>query len=264
MNPPKYSKGVFLNIISKDKNGWKKQADFINSLPNVNHVEIWIEENLKPAEIKFLKSLLKGYKILIHCPFVHLSLISPHPEIREITLKLYLGTLKIAEALKAELVTFHAGSKMEFIPGKTAATPLIQNLKKIKNHSRGRINFTIENLPPKTGPYNHFPESLKDLAYLKKLLPWLNFTLDIGHAFQSGENLDEISRFLKKHKNSILDIHLHDATLKGRAHLALGEGDLDINAFFKLLNEIGYSGYVSLETLTRNDTRKSWKKIYKK
>jgi sugar phosphate isomerase/epimerase len=153
---------------------------------------------------------------------------------------------------------------MEFITGGTAAKPLIQNLKKIKNHYKGKVNFTIENLPPKTGPYNHFPQPLKDLAYLKKLLSWLNFTLDIGHAFQSGENLNEISKFLKKYKDSVLDIHLHDATLKGKAHLALGKGELDVNAFFKLLNKIGYAGYISLETLTKEDTRKSWKKIYKK
>jgi len=263
-SPRKYSKGVFLNIVSKDKNDWKRQIDFINYLPNVNHVEVWIEENLKLSEIKFLKSLLKNYEILIHGPFVHLSLISPHQEIREITIKRYLQTLKVAEILKAKLVTFHAGTKIKFASKKIVVKQLVQNLRKLKKHYKGKVVYTIENLPPQSGGVrDHYPGSLKELSQLKRLLPWLNFTLDVGHAFQSGENLDKISKFIKKYKDSILDIHLHDATLKGDAHLALGKGDLDFNKFFQILNKIGYTGHISLETISNEDTKKSWEKIYK-
>ncbi len=98
---------------------------------------------------------------------------------------------------------------------------------------------------------------------MKKRLPWLNFTLDMGHAFQNGERLNEISKFLRKYKNSILDVHLHDAVLKGGAHLALGKGDLDIKAFFNLLNKIDYNRYITLETIGEDDTKKSWGKILK-
>ncbi len=260
----KYSKGVFLNIVSKDKNNWKRQIDFINSLLNVNHVEVWIEENLTVSELKFLKSLLKNYEILIHGPFVHLSLISPHREIREITIKLYLRTLKIAEVLGAKLVTFHCGTKTKFTSKETSAKLLVQNFKKVRKYYKRKLTFTIENLPmEKRGVQIHYPSSLKDLAYLKNLLPRLNFTLDVGHAFQGGEGLNEISKFLKKYKNSILDIHLHDATLKGKAHLALGKGDLNFNKFFQILNKVGYTGYISLETISNEDTKKSWGKISK-
>ena len=259
-----YSKGVFLNVVSRDRKNWKEQAGFINSLPNVDHVEIWIEENLNRSEIKFLKSLLKNYSIIIHGPFVHLSLISPHQEIREITIKRYLQILKVAEALKAKLVTLHAGTKLKFLPQKQTIKILIPNLRKIKRNYKGRVAFTIENLPPRSGGVrNHYPGSLKDLMYLKKLLPWINFTVDVGHAFQSGENLDRISKFIKTYKDSILDIHLHDATLNKQAHLALGKGELNINKFFQLLKEINYSKYISLETITKEDTYKSWKKITK-
>ena len=90
----------------------------------------------------------------------------------------------------------------------------------------------------------------------------MNFTLDIGHVFKEGKNLKSISDFLKKYKNSILDIHLHDAILKGEDHLALGKGDLDFNKFFQILNKIGYIGYISLETISNEDIKKSWGKIY--
>jgi len=259
-----YSKGVFLYTAPKDKKCWKEQINFINSLPNVNHVEVWIEESLNRSEINFLKSLLKNYNVLIHGPFVHLSLISPHQEVREITIKRYLQTLKVAKILGAKLVTLHAGTKIKFLSQKQAIKILIPSLRKLRKNYKGKIPFTIENLPPESGGVrDHYPASLKDLSYLKKLLPWLNFTVDIGHAFQSRENLDKISNFLRKYKNSVLDIHLHDATLNREAHLALGKGELNLDKFFRLLKEINYNNYVSLETVTKEDTYNSWKKIIK-
>ncbi len=260
----KYNKGVFLNIVSRDRKNWKKQMDFINSLPDVNHVEIWIEEELNRSEIKYLKSLLSNYNVLIHGPFVHLSLISPHKKIREITIKQYLQTLKTAEVLGAKLVTLHVGTKIKFLQQKQAIEILIPNLRKLKRDYKGKVAFTIENLPPRSGGVrDHYPGSLKDLMYLKKLFPWINFTVDIGHAFQSGEDQNKISKFIERFKNSILDIHLHDATFKKDAHLALGKGDLNIDKFFKLLRKINYNSYISLETVTKEDTYKSWRKIYK-
>ena len=263
MHQKNYSKGVFLYLPRYRKN-LKEEINFINSLPDVDHVEVWIEENLSPLELKNLKSYLKRYKILIHAPWVDLSLISPHPEIRKITVKLYLQTLKMADVLKAKLVTFHCGGSTIYESKETIMETLIQNLKKIKNLYKGKITFTIENVPaiPK-GPQISYPGFPKDLIYLKKKMPWLNFTLDIGHVFQEGKDLKSIFDFLKKYKNSILDIHLHDAILKGEAHLALGKGDLDFNKFFQTLDSVGYTGYVSLETISREDTEKSWGKIYK-
>ncbi len=164
-----YSKGVFLNIISKDKKDWKKQIDFINSLTKVNHIEIWLEENLTVAELKFLKSALKKYEIIIHAPFVHLSLISPHQEIRDITLNLYLKTLKIAENLGAKCVTFHCGTTTKFSSKKVAVELLIKNFGEIKKNYKGKITFAIENLPAEErGVQIHYPTFLKDLVLFEE------------------------------------------------------------------------------------------------
>ncbi len=260
MKNKKYSKGVFLSLPRYEKN-LKEEIKFINSLPGINHVEVWIEENLNSSELKILKSSLKEYKILIHAPWVHLSLISPHPEIREITVKLYLQTLKIADSLKAKLVTFHCGGKTVFESTRETEKIFIQNFKKIRNNYKGKVPFTIENVPALLrGPQLSYP-GFSDLIALKKKLPWLKLTLDTGHAFQEGRNLNSIAEFLERYKNSVLDIHLHDAILKGEAHLALGKGSLDFNKFFRILDKVGYAGYISLETISREDTRKSWQKI---
>lgn len=256
-----YSKGVFLHAIVRDRENWKRQAGFIHSLPNVNHVEVVIEENLSMSELNFIKSLIKKYKIIVHAPFIDMTLISIHPEIRRATLKIYFRAFQVAKHLNANLITFHGGKKLVFMDKKVAVGLLTQNLKKIKYHCPKGPLFTIENLPPPGGLFDNFFSSFEDLSYLKKHIPWLNFTLDIGHAFRSGEDLDEISKFLKKYKDSILDIHLHDATLKRRDHLALGQGDLNLSKFLKILQEINYKNYLSLETVTRKDTGLSWRKL---
>ena len=263
MQTKKYKKGIFL-YLPKDKGNLKEQVNFINSLKDVNHLEVWIEEDLSPLELKILKSSLKKYEIIIHAPWVDLSLISPHPEVRETTVKLYLRTLKVADTLKAQLVTFHCGGSTVYESKEIIMETLIRNLKKIKSLYKGKVAFAIENVPAvQRGPQISYPGFPKDLIYLKKRIPWLNFTLDIGHVFQEGKNLKSISDFLKKYKNSILDIHLHDAVLKGKDHLVLGKGDLDINKFFHTLNKFSYTGYISLEVISNEDIQKSWEKIYK-
>jgi sugar phosphate isomerase/epimerase len=263
MRTEKYKKGIFLYLL-KDKGRLKEQINFINSLKDINHVEVSIEENLTQSELKILKSYLKKYEIIIHAPWIDLNLASPHPEIREITVRLYLKTLRVADILKAKLVTFHCGGSTIYESKETTLETVIRNLKKIKSLYKGRATFTVENVSavPK-GPQISYPGFPKDLIYLKKRIPWLNFTLDIGHVFKGGKNLRSISNFLKKYKNSILDIHLHDAILKGEDHLALGKGNLDFNKFFQILNKIDYTGYISLETISNEDTKKSWEKIYK-
>lgn len=263
MQIKKYKKGIFLYLL-KDKGNLKKQINFINSLKNVNHLEVSIEEDLSQSELKILKSYLKKYEIIIHAPWIDLNLASPHQEIREITVKLYLKTLRVADTLKAQLVTFHCGGSTIYESKEITLEAVIRNLKKIKNAYKGKVAFTVENVSAvPRGPQISYPGFPEDLIYLKKRVPWLNFTLDIGHVFKGGKNLRSISDFLKKYKNSILDIHLHDAILKGKDHLALGKGNLDINKFFHILNKFNYTGYISLEVISNEDIQKSWEKIYK-
>ena len=252
-----YSKGVFFRTSPKNRKYWKEQAEFINSLANIEHVEIWIEESLNLSEIKFIKSLLK-YNIIIHAPFIELNLISCHPEIRETALKLHLETIKTAEKMNAKIITLHSGSKTKFQTKKEAVKLLSQGFKKIK----GNIPLAVENLAPyNKGVFDDFLKKLKDFSYLKKIIPGIFFTLDIGHAFQNREDLNKIIKFLKKYRDSVLDIHIHDATLKGQAHMAFGKGDLDLMKFLKCLREISYNNFLTLETVSKRDTKSSWQKL---
>src|SRR3972149_9550294 len=101
-----YSLGVFFNIFGKDKKDWEKQVNFINSLDGVEHVEVLLEDtSLNNKQIRILKELLQNYRIIIHAPFMDLTLLSPHQEIVKTTISIFKKAIKIGKALNAETMT---------------------------------------------------------------------------------------------------------------------------------------------------------------
>ncbi len=257
-----YSKGVFLRIKNNNVKEWGKSIKFIKSLNNLEHLEIWLEYiPREKKELNFLMSALKGYKILLHAPFVHLNLVSHHPEINKTTIKINLQIIKIAKKMMAKGITFHGGSRFLFLPEKFSRDLFIKNLKYIMNSSDNSTPFAIENLPLTEKKIQvNYPCSLKEMIVLKRKIPNLKFTLDIGHCLQNGENFFE---FLRIFKDSILDIHLHDGIRNDSAHLALGKGELNLNKFFSLLKNISYKGYLTLEVLSESDIKKAWQILSK-
>ena len=227
----------------------------------MNHIEVLPEKELTLKELKFLKSELKNYEIIIHAPFRDLNLVSFHSEIQKATNELYLRTIKYAKILGTKLITIHGGKRSKFIAKKDTIKMAVQNLKKIKSKLPGKVALAIENPPPINNLEYHFPNLFEDWPCLKNSLPWLGLTFDVGHAIQTVEKQDRMAKILKENKNSIFNIHLHDATLE-KDHLVLGKGNLDLPKFLKILNKIHYKNYLSLETIPFEDTKSSWKKLF--
>lgn len=258
-----YSKGVLFNLLTENIKEWEKTLRFIKSLPNVRHLEILIEYlPEKDKELKMLASLTKNYKIILHAPFLYFSLTSHISEINKLTKKFYLRILEIADFLKAEVVTFHGGSYPFFLSEEWALNSLAKNLRSIKNFYKGKSIFTIENPPSsQTQVRISCPSSLKKMIELKKLIPDIKFTLDVGHAIRNNE---DFMQFLKTYKDSIMDIHLHDAIPGREDHLALRKGKLNLLSLLKLLDHLGYNKYLTLETVrSQRDIKISWQILNK-
>jgi sugar phosphate isomerase/epimerase len=79
--------------------------------------------------------------------------------------------------------------------------------------------------------------------------------LDVGHCTQNGEQYDD---FVRHYADVVANIHLHDAKRGGKGHLALGAGELDLGGFLRGLKSSQYRGFLTLETLTEDDTSRSW------
>jgi len=255
-----YKLGTFIKMTHSGC-AYEDQIRFVKTLAGLKSVEIWMEKlDLQENEIIGAKTLLDGIDILIHAPFVNISLISCHDEINTESIKIQKNLLKIAKKISAKSITLHAGSYPNFFTTDEVREIAIKNIKILLRESS---IFTLENISVGKKVNISYPTELSELAFLKKKIPELTFTIDIGHAIKNGNSKDEIEDFFMLYKDSILDIHLHDAVNGGRDHTALGTGSLDIDWFFNLLYRCKYSNYINLEMLNNKDVEDSWKLLSK-
>lgn len=77
--------------------------------------------------------------------------------------------------------------------------------------------------------------------------PYLGVNLDIGHACVAGEDFREI---IPRFGPNILNIHIED--IKGRKHFHLipGMGDIDFDFLLKILKDIDYGNFLTVELYT--------------
>ena len=99
--------------------------------------------------------------------------------------------------------------------------------------------------------------------------PQLQFTFDVGHAIKAevghsglkknaGGWLEYLRRWIERCGTKILVAHVHDCafTVGGvQDHLALGNGELDLETVFNLLKSTSCS-YMLIETFWKNSKRK--------
>lgn len=125
------------------------------------------------------------------------------------------------------------------------------------------VGLMIENLP---GDFN----DARQLGELLDAIPELGLHLDIGHAnLMVPRNTTE--EILKAHGSRLRHVHLHD-NKGGHAdlHLALGAGNLDLQAAIRALKECRFDGTITLEVFTpdrhylsysRDVLRRLWNEI---
>jgi len=92
-------------------------------------------------------------------------------------------------------------------------------------------------------------ENCRELAALMAELddPFLGANLDLGHSRVSGEDLETVLQTLK---NKIFHIHVEDIAGRKHYHLIPGEGDMDFDRCFRLLERHGYDGFITVELYT--------------
>jgi sugar phosphate isomerase/epimerase len=74
--------------------------------------------------------------------------------------------------------------------------------------------------------------------------PYLKTCVDIGHVFVEGRNVPDT---IHKLKNYVGNFHVDDMALFKHYHLAVGRGEIDWQACFKAIKDIGYTDSVGLE-----------------
>ncbi len=251
----KYSRGAFLHIVEPSPEKWQRAFLRVMDLPQLDHVEVWLEYFPSRSERVLLRDLLRGAQIIVHGPFIHLSLATNIESIGDASLKRCAESIDVASDLGAKVVTFHAGTYAVSESHEAAMERLARRFSKFL--SRGSPLVTLENMPVRDGTTKECLGRLEDLERLQTVIPEVRFTFDVGHSIQNG---DDYESFLKRNISRIEDIHLHDARPGGRGHLRLGAGMLDLPGFVTILSKLGFDKYVSLETISIEDTEESWAK----
>jgi sugar phosphate isomerase/epimerase len=252
-----FKQGAFVNVLTANVQHWRDAFKKIEHFPSLDHVELWLEHIPKDNELREFREIFRGTHLIIHGPFIHTSLVSHLPEVVTLTERRFEEAIEFADKVDAPLVTFHAGSYPLFEPRGDVLDKLATRFERFSALKRPLA--ALENMPLKShGTVREPIGHLTDYDDLLNLLPKVRFTLDIGHCLQ---NEDDFIPFIKKHSSRIENIHLHDGIPRGRGHLRLGAGILNLNPLLDVLASVNYQRHVSLETISLDDTTSSWRTL---
>lgn len=210
---------------------------------NLDHLEETIEQYQQRLEYMGCRQLI------LHGPFLDLNPMSYDGKLQALTRLRYEQCYEAAKRLGAEKIVFHSC----FLPWvyfreewaeRTIA--FFQEFLKGKEE----IAITVENL------YDPDWELLKklDRGFLGKSL---SLCLDIGHAHCYSAY--DTRQWLSEMGASITHFHVHDNWKDRDAHLALGEGSIEIQPVLDYIRTNDCT--VTIENHSFEDVMKSWKKL---
>ncbi|MEV4538152.1 sugar phosphate isomerase/epimerase family protein [Asanoa sp. NPDC049518] len=249
-----WSQGFFLNVVDDDPAPVAEALAGSADLDRIGHVEVWLEwVPGTPAQVSKLAKLLSGMRVVVHAPFVGLSLVGPAKELRLASEMCLSRAHSVACDLGAELITMHSGAAFFRTDRTEAHDRLAESLVRLGAAITDGPIMTIENMAVRHGVTYEPVVEPADFTALLARVPDLRFTLDVGHALQSG--IDPRA-FFRDHGPVISNIHLHDGIPKGRAHLPLGEGELNLSSLAPDL--AAYAGFVGIEVFGWEGVVSSW------
>lgn len=154
--------------------------------------------------------------------------------------------IDIFKKIGAEKITIHPSTnkfqKLEEIKQNN-----LLNFQKIVNYCRkNKINLLIENM--NRPPFNNS----SGIKYLLKNIPFLGFTLDVGHANRFSKS--ELNKFLKFNKK-IKHIHLHYNF--GKLDHLFFNNKIKLKKIIKKIKSAHYNGSITLESFSILKNKKS-------
>ncbi|MFH0804623.1 MAG: sugar phosphate isomerase/epimerase [Patescibacteria group bacterium] len=254
-----FSCGTFLFVNTRDRAELERRVNFVRGLEGIQHVEVWLEPgDWTKSDTIFLRTLLGDLPVIVHAPFINLTLVSDHGQLNQASLDILKRAADGSVELGAEVFTIHLGRKPTYITPERAMEDSGTYVSKLIQYIDNRMKVSLENMPPSKGTAPSFPVSGEEVESCLHRTPGLMTTVDIGHYVLDGvAPLD----FIRHNLQSVADIHLHNVSRGGREHFGFNEpGDVNARHIVQSLISFGYTGYVSLEVFTDRpqDTSESW------
>ena len=175
------------------------------------------------------------------------TLVSPEPEGREKRLDFLYRCVEVAAATNAEAVSFWAGVPGEGVDRDEARRWVIEGVTKVAE--RAETRGVVAALEPEPGM---LVETLDDYAAVAEEVPGLKIALDTGHCLVTGER--DPAEAVREFAGSIGTVSIEDMRRGVHEHLPFGEGDVDVPAVLRALEEVRFGGLVCVE-LSRESPR---------
>ena len=225
----------------------------VGQLKNINiglEIQDFTEPNLSKDKKRKITNLykekLKGFNNIkaLHGPFLDLRPASPDKEIRNISYKKYLDTIKIAAELEMNYIIFHSQINPYL------NNPSLKNLNN-KQHREAWIKL-LEEVPDYKGIilleniFEEEPSMLKELIQTINS-PNIKINLDIGHAKLGRVSLEE---WISELKDYIAYMHIHSNNGLYDTHSTPREEE--INNLYDLLDKYNINPVLSLEYKMEN------------
>ena len=230
----------------------EENLEFIEDL-GLNYAEIVHQFPHDKVDVEIVESF--NLKYSVHSPFMDVNIAALQEKSRINSIEQIKESIDLANEINAEAVVVHPGLA-SFLANKyyldTVYEYANESIKELGDYGKDLgVMTTIENMPTFDGMI------YKDMNDLHELLVSLDMymTLDIGHANHAGYAPDEMIF------DSIKHVHMHDNFGDDDAHLAFGEGSIDLKGIVNRLEEKNYNGIYIIEVNDNDSIKKSYEYI---
>ena len=235
-------------------NKLEENLEFIENL-GLDYAEIVHQYPHDKFDIEILESF--NLKYSVHSPFMDVNIAALQEKSRINSIEQIKESINLANEINAEAVVVHPGFAT-FLANKyfldTVYEYANESIKELGDYGKDLgVMTTIENMPSFSGMLY---KNIEDLHELLVSLD-MSMTLDIGHANHAGYAPDEMIF------DSIKHIHMHDNFGDEDAHLAFGEGSIDLKDVFNRLEENNYDGIYIIEVNDTDSIKKSYEYMKK-
>ncbi|HWP40965.1 MAG TPA: sugar phosphate isomerase/epimerase [Tepidisphaeraceae bacterium] len=176
----------------------------------------------------------------------HPTWIEDDPALRERRIRHTLGAIELAAELQAGSVSIQPGGPLigTGLSRQQAEERFAEALDRIEDHAQKHdIAIAIE---PEPGLL--LESASEYLAFKNRYFrsePAVRMNCDIGHLFCVGEDPAEVIRAIP---DEIAHVHLEDiGANRVHQHLPPGRGVIDFRGIFAALEQVGYTGWVTVE-----------------
>ena len=175
------------------------------------------------------------------------TLVTRDPEGRGRRVAFLARALEVGAILRAETMSFWAGVPKPGVDRADAMRWLDEGVARVCDHA-ARIGVPAS-LEPEPGM---LIETVADYGQLAERHPTLRLALDTGHCIVTGD-VDPADA-VRAYAARIGTVAIEDMRRGDHTHLPFGEGDMDVPAILRALEEIGFAGLVCVE-LSRESPR---------